>query len=247
MTQVDDWVVQGTGLTLAHGAAVAVREADFTFRPGEVTALVGPNGSGKSSLLTAVAGLLAPVAGTLTVGGRPPADVRRQVASVFQATPADALLPVTVREVVAMARFGGLGLLRRPTAADRAAVADAMQRLEVDRMADRHLGELSGGERQRVLVAQGLAQGAAILLLDEPLTGLDLVSRARIMAALDGERDAGRTVVHATHDLDDAEQADHVLLLAGRVVAAGPPAQALTDVNLRAAYGGRMLHTGAAL
>jgi iron complex transport system ATP-binding protein len=240
-------LVRGEGVTLAHGAHVAVRAADFAFTPGQVTALVGPNGSGKSSLLLAVAGLLEPVSGTLTVDGRPPAALRRRVASVFQSTQHDALLPVTVREVAAMARFGGLGLLRSPSAADRAAVDGALRRLEVGPLAERHLGELSGGERQRVLVAQGLAQEADVLLLDEPLAGLDLVSRERILTAIADERAAGRTVVVSTHDLDDAEQADHVLLLAGRVVADGPPAQALTDANLRAAYGGRMLHTGAAL
>ena len=165
---------------------------------------------------------------------------------VLQATPSEAALPVTAREVVRMARYARRGPLRRLTGADSEAVDTAMERLEVTDLASRHLRELSGGQRQRVLVAQGLAQEADLLLLDEPVTGLDLVSAERILTVLADERAAGRTVVVSTHDLDDAEEADHVVLLAGVVVASGAPASVVTEENLRLAYGGRRLQ-GAAL
>jgi ABC-type Mn2+/Zn2+ transport system ATPase subunit len=103
------------------------------------------------------------------------------------------------------------------------------------------MGELSGGQRQRVFVAQGLAQAADVLLLDEPVSGLDLASADRIREVVAGERAAGRTVVVSTHDLAEAQTADHVVLLAGRVVAAGAPRAALTAATLAEAYGSRLV------
>lgn len=233
--------VVGRGVTLGYGSRVVLERCDFTFPPASITALVGPNGSGKSTLLNALAGILPLRAGTLEVRGRPVSGGAAGAAMVLQTTPENAVLPVTAREVVTMARFAQRGLLRRLRAEDRRAVDEAMARLEVTELADHQLRELSGGQRQRVLVAQGLAQEAELLLLDEPVTGLDLVSRQRILDAMHAECDAGRSVVFSTHDLEDAEQAHHVLLLAGRVVAAGPPEVAITPDTLREAYSGRML------
>ncbi|HSK91824.1 MAG TPA: zinc ABC transporter ATP-binding protein AztA [Euzebyales bacterium] len=233
--------VEGRDVTVVYGRLPALRHCDVAVPQGTVTALVGPNGSGKSTLLSAIAGLVPLTAGALTVLGRRPGHngLAARVAYVLQSTPANESLPVTVREVVTMARFARRGLFSRLTAADRRAVDDALAQLQVADLADRHLRELSGGQRQRVLVAQGLAQGADLLLLDEPVTGLDLTSRERILAVVDDVRDGGGTVIVATHDLDDAERADHVMLLAGTVVAAGTPEQVITAAHLRRAYGGR--------
>jgi ABC-type Mn2+/Zn2+ transport system ATPase subunit len=120
-------------------------------------------------------------------------------------------------------------------------VRAAMERMEVTELARRRLEELSGGQRQRVFVAQGLAQEADVLLLDEPVTGLDLVSQSLITAAVAAERARGCTVVVTTHSLGEASEADQMLLLAGRVVASGPPSEVITGANLRAAYGARVL------
>lgn len=236
--------VDGRRITVAYGRRVALRDCDVALPSGAVTALVGPNGSGKSSLLSAVAGLVPLRAGTLSVLGHAPGEpaLAARVAYVLQTTPANESLPITVREVVTMARYARRGLFGRLDAADRMAVDAALERLEIADRADRHLRELSGGERQRVLVAQGLAQQADLLLLDEPVTGLDLSSRERILSVVEEVRDAGRTVALATHDLGDAERADHVLLLAGTVIAAGPPDTVITADNLRRAYRGR--HVG---
>lgn len=228
-------------MTLVHGRHVALAEVDLTLPTGRVTALIGPNGSGKSTLLDAIGGLLAPAAGDLVVLGGPPGEHRRQVAYVLQSTEVGEHLPITVRETVRMGRYATRGAFGRLTAADRAAIDEAMARLGVADLADRQLGELSGGQRQRVLVAQGLAQRAELLLLDEPVTGLDIVSRQRILEVIQGERAEGRTVVVTTHDLDEAAAADHVVLVAGRVVAAGPPGEVLVPEVLRQAYGGRLL------
>ncbi len=235
--------VVARGLVLSRGGRVVIDHADVAL-PRGVTSLVGPNGSGKSTLLHAIAGLLEPASGTVTVDGRPPAEVRRRIAYVLQAQHAPAHLPVTVREVVALGRAplrGPVGRLRRE---DRRAVDDAIERVELTRLADRHLSELSGGERQRAFVAQGLAQQGDVVLLDEPTAGLDVASTEQIRRVLEQERAAGHTVVVATHDLTDAAHSDHVVLLAGRVIAEGPPALALAPVHLRAAYRGRLLDVG---
>jgi len=234
-------VVEGAGVTVAYGARTALHDCDLALPGASITALVGPNGSGKSTLLSAIAGLVPVTAGALTVLGHRPGrnGLSARVAYVLQSTPANESLPVTVREVVTMARFARRGLFGRLSAEDRLAVDRALDRLEIADLADRHLRELSGGQRQRVLVAQGLAQDADLLLLDEPVTGLDLASRDSILSVVEEVRDAGGAVIVATHDLGDAERADHVVLLSGRMIAAGAPADVITAEHLRAAYRGR--------
>jgi iron complex transport system ATP-binding protein len=228
-------------LELAYGSRTVLEAASFTIPAGAVTALIGPNGAGKSTLLHALAGLLAPRSGRLEV---PAAARRGGVAYVLQATEVNQHLPLTVREAVTMGRYATAGPIRRLQRGDRDAVERALAALALTDLAGRPLHELSGGQRQRAFVAQGLAQEADVLLLDEPITGLDIVSRQHILDAMAAERAAGRTVVVSTHDLGDAAAADHLLLLAGRVVASGPPTSVLTDVHLADAYGGHLLRFG---
>jgi ABC-type Mn2+/Zn2+ transport system ATPase subunit len=230
--------VRAQDLELGYRRVVALEQATFEVPAGAVTALIGPNGAGKSTLLHAIAGILRPRSGSLELpGGRQRGDV----GYVLQATKVNDHLPLTVRETVTMGRYARRGALRPLRAQDRQAVDRAMERLRITDLAGRPLHELSGGQRQRTFVAQGLAQEASILLLDEPITGLDVLSRERILDAVDAERSAGRTVIMSTHDLADAARADHVLLVAGRVVASGPPKEVLTDAHLSEAYSGQLL------
>jgi manganese transport system ATP-binding protein len=234
--------VRASDVVLAHRDHVAVARSSFELPEGALVACIGPNGSGKSSLLDAVAGLLRPRSGDLEVLGRPPGAA--PVAYVFQSTEAPAQLPLTVREVVTMGRYRERGPFRPLDRRGRRLVDEALARVDAADLADRQLRELSGGQRQRALVAQGLAAAAPLLLLDEPMTGLDVVSRARILAVMNAERDRGATVVFSTHDLSEAADADAVVLLAGRVVAVGPPGEVLTEANLLRAYRGRVLDVG---
>lgn len=234
--------VTATDLDLAYGARTVVEQATFDIPRAAITALVGPNGAGKSTVLNAIAGLLEPSSGSLEVPAR---GQRGGVAYVLQATHANEHLPITVADTVAMGRYASAGLLRRLGPADRAAIDAAIDALGLHDLAHRPLRELSGGERQRAFVAQGLAQHADVLLLDEPVTGVDLVSRQHILDAIAAERAADRAVLVTTHDLGDAAAADHLLLLAGRVVASGPPDEVLTEENLADAYGGHLLRVGA--
>ena len=230
-----------SGVRVAYGNAIALDDVHLDLPMGAVTALIGPNGSGKSTLLGAVSGLLQPAAGTVTVLDQSPRRLGHRLAYVPQQTESNRLLPVTVREVVTMARYAHRRGLRWLTREDREAVDRAMTRMEVDHLADRHLSTLSGGQRQRVLVAQGLAQDAEVLLLDEQVTGLDLPSQQLILQAITVEKAAGRTILLTTHDLADAQRADHVVLLAGHVVAAGTPAEVLVPEVLREGYGSRLV------
>lgn len=227
--------VVGRDLVLAWDSQTALAASDFDIPPGSLTALIGPNGSGKSTLLHAIAGLLEPVSGRLSVTIGSPRH--QAIAYVLQATTVNDTMPVTVRETVLMGRFAHLGMFTPARRDDRARCMAAMERLGIDQLRDRHLDELSGGQRQRVFIAQGIVQEAEILLLDEPITGLDLVSKDIIDEVLQDERTRGTTILVSTHDLPEAADADHVLLLGGEVVASGPPDEVLTAPLLTKAYG----------
>ena len=232
--------VIGRSLVLGYGGKVVVHTSDFTIPPGAITAVIGPNASGKSTLLGAIAGLHEPMSGTIEFP-RPGVD-RRRIAYVLQTTKVNEGLPITVKEVVTMGRYsttGGFGRLRPH---DRDAVTDAMAKVSIEPIAGRHISRLSGGQRQRVFVAQGLAQDHDILLLDEPLTGIDMTTAQAIDEVIHDEIKEGCSVVLTTHDLSEAQIADHVILMAGRIVAEGAPEAVLTPEHLAAAYGPALLH-----
>lgn len=196
-----------------HGHSLSLDHVTVDFPAGSVTALTGPNGCGKSTLLGLLAGTLRPSDGRIT--GRPD-----NVCIVPQHSQTPELFPVTVRDTVAMGRWrmpeGRGGLLRplRPlTRSDRDAADRAMERTGITDLADRTLADLSGGQRQRTFIAQGLAQDAPLLLLDEPLAAVDAATAELIAHAVDGERASGVTVVIATHDRDQAAGADRTVRL----------------------------------
>ena len=234
--------VEASDVQVSYGAIVALDSSSFSIPIGGVTALIGPNGSGKSTLLNAISGLADPSAGTVVLApieGRP-----RKVSYVLQGTKVSEALPISVREVVSMGRYASTGLRRRMTEVDYVSVDRALFRTGTTDLSDRHIHELSGGQRQRVFLAQGLAQEHEILLLDEPMTGLDLPSIQAISEIIEEERLEGCSIVMTTHSLAEAQSADHVILLSGRVVAQGPPAEVLTVANLTEAYGSSILKVG---
>jgi len=237
----ETWAVIGSDLEAVIDGNVAIADSSFRLPSGAVTAVIGPNGSGKSTLLNLIAGILRPSAGLLEVTDGATDDGTRSIAYVLQATNVNDTLPVSVREVVTMGRYASRGLVGRLGAADRVAIQGAMEALGIADLARRSLHELSGGQRQRVFVAQGLSQDHRLLLLDEPLMGLDLVSSAAIERVIVEERTVGRTVVLTTHDVSQALTADWAILMAGRVVAFGPPQEALSPENLALAYGIRVI------
>ncbi len=232
-------VISGSELDVRYRGEAALDALTFTIEAGTSTALVGANGSGKSTLLNTLAGLTRPSSGELTVE-------TDNIAYVLQHRGRGNWMPLSVKEVLRMGRYRGRRPWERLQAVDRREAATAAERLGVDHLLRHQFSELSGGEQQRVLVAQALAQGAALLLMDEPITGLDMPSQERILAVIEEEARAGVTVVLSTHHLDEAHHCDQVLLLATRLVAAGPPEEVLRPEMLRIAYEAQMFgaHAG---
>jgi manganese transport system ATP-binding protein len=231
--------VVATDLEIAYGSTMAIDRSSFSIPAGTITAIIGPNGSGKSTLLNAIAGLIDPLSGSIDT---PDVHSTTDISYVLQATRVNEALPISVREVVSMGRYATAGAYRWLSSDDRSAVAEAMNRMSITDIGSRHLHELSGGQRQRVFVAQGLAQEHEILLLDEPLTGIDLPTAQAIDSVIHDETTRGCTVIMTTHDLSEAQVSDYVVLLSGRVVASGPPEHVLTQDNLVTAYGPSLLH-----
>jgi ABC-type Mn2+/Zn2+ transport system ATPase subunit len=223
-----------------YGELEALAGVTLDLPAGHVAAIIGPNGSGKSTLLGTISGLVRPDRGRVSVQGRPPRQVRRHIAHVLQTTIANQAVPLTVLETVRMGCYGRRGAFRPLTAGDRALVDEAIERMRIGDLRHRQLLELSGGQRQRAYVAQALAQRADVVLLDEPITGLDLVTQEVITGVIRAERERGATVVLTTHDVGTAQLADTAVLLATAIVAAGPPPQVLTPEHLATAYGGHV-------
>jgi manganese transport system ATP-binding protein len=232
--------VTATDLAVGYGTTVALASSSFTIPSGLVTAIIGPNGSGKSTVLNAIAGLVEPSGGTIKVPARRGGTHR--ISYVLQTTKVNEALPVTVREVVTMGRYAAVGTYGWLDEQDREAVDTAMERTGITDLASRHLHHLSGGERQRVFVAQGLAQDHDLLLLDEPLSGIDLPTAQAIDTVIHNEITRGCTVILSTHDLSEARVADHVVLLSGKVIASGPPGDVLTAEHIQDAYGPTLIH-----
>mgnify|MGYP001209526883 FL=1 len=232
-----DIAIKASGLEVRFGDKVAVTGVNLNIPKASLLSIIGPNGAGKSALLSALAGTVELSAGTLTIEGNNPA-------LVLQATEVEQSLPITVRDVVSLARYPHRGFFRRLNQEDRDAVNRSLGRLHIEHLANRQFRELSGGERQRTLIAQGLAQESETLLLDEPINGLDLVSRSVIIEVIQQELTDGRTVVLTTHSLDDARRSDQVLLLCTEPCCFGKPEDVLTEKHLLDAFGGQHLRVG---
>lgn len=233
-----DQAIHVEDLTVTYGAMPALWDIDLDIPPGVMCAIVGPNGSGKTTLLRAMLGLLRPVAGHVRFLGHPVGRMRGQVGYVPQRHSVDWDFPATALDVVLMGLYRRIGWFRRPRAADREAAMDALRQLGMQDHADRQIALLSGGQQQRVFIARALVQDAPILILDEPMAGVDAATEAVIIALLKRLRDAGRTVVVVHHDLTTVQSYfDWMVMMNVRIIAQGPVAEVYTPENLRAAYG----------
>lgn len=238
----DDDYLTVEHLTVTYDGRVALEDVTFAVPHGAQVAVVGPNGAGKSTLFKALVGLLPLRAGRIRLHGATPGGQADPIAYVPQREDVDWSFPVTVREVVMMGRYGRLGWLRRPRAADREVVERCLAELGLADLAERGLGELSGGQQQRVFLARALAQEPHVLLLDEPFTGVDVAAREALLTLLARLRERGITVLASTHDMETAAtRFGLVALLNRRLVAYGPPATVFTPEHVAAAFGGQAL------
>ncbi|MEM8647803.1 MAG: manganese/iron ABC transporter ATP-binding protein [Pseudomonadota bacterium] len=223
----------------------ALKDASFTIPKGTVTALVGVNGAGKSTLFRAMMGFVPVAAGHIRILGGTVAEALKAnlVAYVPQAEEVDWAFPVLVEDVVMMGRYGHMGFLRRPSAADHKAVEDALLRVGMSDYRTRQIGELSGGQRKRVFLARALAQDGQVILLDEPFTGVDVKTEEQIIALLKELRDEGRVMLVSTHNLGSVpEFCDRTVLVKGTILAYGPTETTFTRDNLELAFGGVLRH-----
>ncbi len=233
-------ILDVTDLSARYNGNVALDRLSFRLNQGERIAVVGPNGAGKSTLFKVIAGVLSAYEGDVRVFGHIPGR-HICIAYVPQRSQVDLSFPATVEDVVMMGRVGKIGMLRWPRKSDWDLVRNSMDLVDLNRLKDRQIGELSGGQQQRVFIAQALAQEADLILMDEPLTGLDTPSQEKILQILDTLRERNITVMVATHDLQQAsEKYDRVMLLNKRILVFGSPEVALSTEFLMAAYGDHM-------
>lgn len=227
-------------VSVHYGEVLALEDVTLRVERGRVCGLIGMNGSGKSTLFRSIMGMVRPDRGRVLIEGAEPAVARKhgRLGYVPQSEDVDWTFPVSVRDVAMMGRYGHQGFTRRARPVDRAAVAEALERVELTEYADRQIGQLSGGQRKRAFVARGIAQGARILLLDEPFAGVDKRSEATIARLLKELAADDYTVLVSTHDLHALPAlADEAILLMRRVLLHAGVDEVLQPENLAMAFG----------
>ncbi len=229
------------GLNVAYRANVALRDVNLKLRAGQLVGIIGPNGAGKSTLLKSILGMTN-ATGQILIEGQPLKQARQRLAYVPQKEEVRWDFPVTVGDVVMMGRYKRIGWVWGPGKADHQAVEEALEQVEMLPLKGRQISQLSGGQQQRVFMARALAQQGDIILLDEPLTGVDVTSQEVILNLLHRLVADGKLILMATHDLNAASQeCDMVVCINRRLVAMGQPSEVFTPEVLTATYGGRAI------
>lgn len=241
--QTNQPILDVSHLTVRYNGRDALENVTFHLHAGERVAIVGPNGAGKSTLIKVIAGVLQPSSGDVNIYGTHP-DKHVCIGYIPQRSQVDWNFPVTVADVVMMGRSAKLGPFNWPRKKDWDFVNHALETVEIHDLASRQISHLSGGQQQRMFIARALAQESELMLMDEPLTGLDTPSQEGILDLLDRLKQEKVTVMVATHDLDQAaSHFDRILLLNHHIVAFGVPQDVMQTNNLIKAYGGRLRST----
>ena len=240
-TETENQAITVRDLTVAYGQKPVLWDVDLDVPLGVLMAIVGPNGAGKTTLIKAILGLLKPVAGQITVLGKPYESQRKRVGYVPQRGSVDWDFPTNVLDVVTMGSYGSLGWIKRPGAKEREKAHEALEKVGMGKYAERQISQLSGGQQQRVFLARALVQDAQVYMMDEPFQGVDATTERAIVALLQELRAQGKTVVVVHHDLNTVpDYFDWVTLLNVRLIASGPVNEVFTEANLRLTYGGRV-------
>ena len=225
-------------LTLCHGKRPAVHHLNADLTCGSFVGVVGPNGAGKTTLINGILGWIPATSGRVTFSGE---DVERCLSRLTylpQRKVHDLDFPVTVEDVVAQGRCQSRGWLRGFGDDDRRVIEQAIGEMGLGKLRDRPLSQLSGGQQQRAFLARAIATGADVVLLDEPLTGLDEPSANDLLARLRAWAEGGRLVIAVIHDLAAVRRwCTHALLLNHDLIACGPVAEAMTEDNVARCYG----------
>jgi manganese/iron transport system ATP-binding protein len=225
-------------LAVNYRGVCGLDRVSFQIERGQLVGIIGPNGAGKSTMLKAMLGLIPASTGVVHYCTCPLHQQLERVAYVPQRSQIDWDYPITVWNVVMMARTRSLGWFRGPGRPAREIVEAALDRVEILDLKDRRIGELSGGQQQRVFLARALAQQADILLFDEPFTGVDKTTEAIILDVFDDLRTQNKILLVSSHDWGQTlTHLDRLLLLNQRLIADGSPQQVMTPENLHEAYG----------
>lgn len=228
-------------LTVRLGDRVALHDVTLEIARGAFVGLLGPNGSGKSTLLRSLLGILPFAGGQVRIEGREPRDARDVFSYLPQRQRVDLDTPVKAWDVVMMGRLRHTGWLRPPSSVDREAVARALEKVRMEDRHDSPIGQLSFGQQQRVFMARALAQGGDLILLDEPMNGVDPVTHDLFVQVLEESHQEGKTIVMATHDLNLAACiCDTLCIINQRLVAYGPVSETFKPEVLREAYGAHL-------
>lgn len=226
-------MVSASHVSLGYGGSPVLTGLEFSIPAGSRVGLLGPNGGGKTTLFRALLGELEPISGSL--------EVRSSSATVAQTDRSRLDYPVSALDVATMGSLARLPWWKRPGRADRARAREALAEVDLTGREKTRFGDLSGGQRQRVLIARALTADAGLLLLDEPFTGLDSRNEERLENLIDRLAASGRTVMIATHEVEQAERWDLVLCLNHTQVSFGTPQAALSKPVLEATYGGHLV------
>jgi manganese/iron transport system ATP-binding protein len=225
-------------LAVNYRGVSGLDRVSFKIEPGQLVGLIGPNGAGKSTLLKAMLGLVPTAHGSVKYCTCPLCQHLEQVAYIPQRSQIDWDYPITVWNVVMMARTRQIGWFRRPDKAAKVMVSAALDRVGMLDLKDRKIGELSGGQQQRVFLARALAQQADLFLFDEPFTGVDKKTEAVLIDVFGELRSAGKILLVSTHEWGKSlDRLDRILLLNQRLIADGSPQQVMTSENFQQAYG----------
>jgi manganese/zinc/iron transport system ATP- binding protein len=228
-------------VTVAYHRKPVLWNVDLTLREPRLVGIIGPNGAGKSTLIKAILGLVPLAGGEVSLFGKPIAKQRKRIGYVPQRESVDWDFPVSVTDAVLMGTYGDLGWFRRPGRRQKERAQECLQKVGIEQLAGRQIGQLSGGQQQRVFLARALAQEADVYFMDEPMAGVDAATEDVIFRLLHELRDAGKTVLVVHHDLRTVPTYfDDVALLNMRLVAHGPVKTVFTPENLRKTYGGRL-------
>jgi len=228
-------LIQFKNVTLGYGRRTVLSDLNFSIHDGEFFAIIGANGSGKTTILRALLGILKPRQGLIEFRD----GKRLRFGYVPQRGILDEIFPLTAREIVLMGCYGRLGILRRPTPADRALAESNLDRVGIAALAGKRFGDMSGGQKQRVLIARALMAEAHAMVLDEPTDGMDLEGQHAILELIEKLRsESGVTVIYVTHRLNElANNAQRMLLLHEGTVRIGPTEEILRTEVLQEIYG----------
>ncbi len=225
-------------LTVAYKYKPVLWDIDLNIPEGVLMAIVGPNGAGKSTLIKSILDIVRPVAGNISIYGKPYREQRRLVAYVPQKGSVDWDFPTHAQDVVSMGTYGRLGWIRRPGSREKKAALEALEKVGMLEFRHRQISQLSGGQQQRIFLARALVQQARVYFMDEPFQGVDATTEKAIIQILKDLRQSGKTVIVVHHDLQTVPgYFDWVTFLNVRKVATGPVGEIFNDENLARTYG----------